>query len=146
MDVSAARGSDPSRADTSSSMRLWFALLGGMAAYAVHLLVGFWVVPAACGAGYADVVPWVVTAATAAAAVVAAAATVVAVRARRGMGRDCVPSELPPEEAPFPRAWDITPASSTAHFVATAGVVLSALALVVVLVAGIPPLLVPPCT
>lgn len=137
---------DARRTGAAASARLWFALLGGMTAYALHLVVGFWAVPAACGAGYGDVVPWIVAAVTVAAVVVAAAALLVAVRARRDLGpQDGAAVDAPPADASFPRAWDVAPATSTAQFMATTGVLLNGLALVVVVVAGLPPLLVPPC-
>lgn len=141
MDLTASRGTG-----AAASARLWFALFGGMAAYAVHLVVGFWAVPAACGAGHDQVVPWVVTGVTVAAVVVAVAAGLVAVRARRELGgQDGADAAPPPADTRLPRAWDVAPATSTAQFMATTGVLLNGLALAVVVVAGLPPLLVPPC-
>lgn len=35
----------------TTSPRLWIATLGGMAAYAIHLVGNYWMVPAACGWG-----------------------------------------------------------------------------------------------
>lgn len=66
----------------TTSPRLWFATLGGMAAYAIHLVGNYWLVPAACVWGTR--VPLYLFAAVL--LVVATSATVVAVRLYRYAG------------------------------------------------------------
>lgn len=137
----------PPRSDTSSSARLWFAFLGGMAAYAVHLVVGFWIVPAACGTAAEGLIPWLEGALTVLLGAVAIAATVVAVVMRRALARDTVARNDVDGAAggESARAWDAAPAWSTARFMATTGIVLSGLGVVVIAFAAVPLLLVSPC-
>lgn len=125
--------------------RLWFALLGGMSAYALHLVVSFWIVPGLCPVR-PGVVPWLVAATTVAAGAVALAATVVGLRARTRLAQ-AQPAPTVPRPPPGhgPPAWDVSPDWSAARFLANAGVLLSGLGLAVVLAAGLPLLLVHPC-
>lgn len=133
------------RSPASSSFRLWFGFLGGMVAYALHLLVGFWVVPAACGTGAEALIPWVEAAVTVLLLAVAVAATVVAVGRRRAVAGRRGPAESTRHATGVLRAWDVAPAGSTAHFMATAGLLLDAIAVLVILFAAVPLLLVTPC-
>jgi hypothetical protein len=125
---------------------LWFALLGGMSAYAVQLLVSFWAVPALCPVR-PGAVPWVVSLTTLVTLAVAVAATVVALRARsqRRAEVQTGPAGPPPPAAGRPSAWDVSTDRSTARFLATAAAVLSALGVGLVVVHGLPLLLVEPC-
>lgn len=143
MDLTAAPRSEPA----SSSARLWFAFLGGMVAYALHLLVGFWIVPAACGTGAEGLIPWLEGAATVVLAAVAVGATVVAVGARRSLADDRRHErrEAAAGGTETSAAWDATPGSSPGHFMATAGVCLNAIAVAVILFAALPLVLVSPC-
>lgn len=132
------------RSPASSSFRLWFGFLGGMVAYALHLLVGFWFVPAACGTGAEALIPWAEAAATLLFLGVAVAATVVAAGARRAVAGRRRQQE-PAAGGGVLRAWDVATAGSTGHFMATAGLLLDAVAVLVILFAAVPLLLVTPC-
>ena len=124
---------------------LWFALLGGMSAYAVQLLVSFWVVPALCPVR-PGAVPWLVSVTTLVTLAVAIAATVAAVRARRrlaGVQAEPVGPRRPADAAPS--SWDISTDWSTTRFLATSGAVLSGLGVALVVLHGLPLLVVEPC-
>lgn len=125
--------------------RLWFALLGGMSAYAVHLVVSFWVVPALCPID-PGVVPWLVTLTTAVTLPVAVVATAVGVRARHRLAEaEPAPAGPSPSRGGAPPSWDISTGPSTARFLATTGAVLSGMGVVLVVFHGLPVLLVDPC-
>ncbi len=70
---------------------LWFGLLGGVSAYAAHLVASFWAVPFACARGG----PGLLHLLAAAMALVAATATAVAVAAWRRLGAGSGSSRLP---------------------------------------------------
>jgi hypothetical protein len=140
MDLTAAP-----RAETSSSFRLWFGFLGGMVAYALHLLVGFWIVPAACGTAAEELIPWVEATATLLFLAMAVAATVVAAGARRAPTADRRTPDPTGRTTGVLRAWDVAPGGSTAHFMASTGILLDAVAVLVILFAAVPLLLVTPC-
>jgi hypothetical protein len=95
-----------------------FAFAGGLAAYAAHLVVSFWLVSAGCPAGTG----LVVAVATVAAAAVAAAAIVTGLRLRRRQRAE----ELPP-------------------WLGRAGVYLSGLALAIIILSGVAAVVLPGC-
>lgn len=109
----------------------WFVLAGGMSAFALHLLAGFYLVPVSCALGSM----WPLYAVTAAFAAVAAAATVMGWRRRRSPG--------PPER----RQW--APGRGAGlhrvQFMIHAGIFLSALGLLIILYAGASMLVFDPC-
>jgi hypothetical protein len=96
-----------------------FAFAGGLAAYAAHLVVTFWLVSAGCPAGTG----LVVAVATVAAAAVAAAAIVTGLRLRR---RQRAEELLPP-------------------WLGRAGVYLSGLALAIIILSGVAAVVLPGC-
>ena len=103
----------------------WFAMLGGMSAYAAHLLVTYWSLPAACA--YATRVPLYL--ATVALAAVAAAATIVGWRQRH---------------QPDPQAIS-DPRTVRRRFMSRVGVFLSFLATLTIIAAGAATPLFDPC-
>ncbi|QBI18381.1 hypothetical protein ER308_01535 [Egibacter rhizosphaerae] len=102
----------------------WFALLGGMSAYALHLIVSYYALPAVCA--YATRMPLYV--ATVIALAVAAGATVAGWRHRR----------IPPGDPEDPRL-------ERQRFMSRAGVVLSLVATLTIIAAGAATLLFDPC-
>lgn len=112
---------------------LWFALLGGPAAWTIHLLASYPLVLLACRLG-TNLPLNLLTAAT---ALLAAAAAAAGWRAWRKLGR-----EGPP---PAGRAIDRATLVGRARFMAVAGAILSVFFTYVILVEGLPPLLQDPC-
>lgn len=101
---------------------LWFALLGGPAAWTAHLLASYPLVPVACREG----ITWPLNVLTAATAAIALAAALTGWWAfRRAGGR---------------AAFDSRPA-----FMALTGLLLSSLFTFAILLAGLPPILQDPC-
>lgn len=110
------------------SPRLWFATLGGMAAYALHLVGNYWLVPAACAWGTR--VPLYVF--TVVLLAVAAATTALAVSlSRRGGGRGHGDATAAMDER--------------VRFMANLGVLLGALAVALILFGGAANFFFDPC-
>lgn len=110
------------------SPRLWFATLGGMAAYALHIVGNYWLVPAACVWGTR--MPLYVF--TVVLLAVAVAATAVAASLSRRDGAD--------------RLGDCTTATGErVRFMARLGLLLGALAVALILFGGAANLFFDPC-
>lgn len=108
---------------------LWFALLGGMSAFAAHLLVVFYLVPVSCAVGSR----WLVVVPTAILGAVALAAAVTGWRLR---GVESAGPDWP--GAPGTRG-------DRARFMAGAGAFLSGLALLIIVYGGISLVVFDPC-
>lgn len=109
----------------------WFVLSGGMAAFALHLLAGYYLVPLACVIGS----NWPLYAVTVALAAVAAAAVGLGWRLRADPG--------PPERPEWAQGRGSR--LHRARFMIHAGIVLSALGLAIILYAGASTLFFDPC-
>lgn len=112
----------------SRSPRLWFATLGGMAAYALHLVGNYWLVPAACLWGTR--MPLYVF--TMVLLVIAAAATAVAVRLSRRGGSSG-------------HGGASTAMDERVRFMSNLGVLLGALAVTLILFGGVGNFFFDPC-
>lgn len=106
---------------------LWLGLLGGPAAWFLHLLVSYSLVRWVCRSGGM----WVMHAATVAALAGAAAVGGLAWRNWRRAGR--------------PRGTDGAGAEGRSRFLSIAGVALAAYSVVLIAVEGIPNFVLPPC-
>lgn len=114
---------------------LWFALLGGPAAWTVHLLASYPLVPLACDLGTALPLH-LLTLTTALASAAAAAAGGLAWRRLR---REPTPGAGQAAEG------DGDDATGRARFMAVAGGILATFFVYVILVEGLPPVLQDPC-
>lgn len=116
----------------TSPPALWFGALGGPTAYAAHLVVSFWMVPAACTGAQL----WMLVLATVLAGAVAAFAAATALRAYRRL-----PAPAQPAAPRRGRRRRAEPAgavatSPRARFLALAGAALSTLSTAIILLAG----------
>lgn len=117
---------------------LWFALLGGPAAWSAHLLASYPLVPVACRMGTTAPLN-ILTAVTAAIAVAAAGTGWWGYRRSRSTGDDGAPGH-----SAGPGRTGGT--ESRAGFMAFAGLLLAILFTFAIVLEGLPPVLQDPCT
>lgn len=131
MTVDPHPGARPSTHRDVPLAALWFALLGGPAAWTAHLLASYPLVPLACDTGSTALLN-ILTAATAMVAAAAAGTGWWAYRRARGAGAPDAPGAGDASE-------------TRAGFMGLAGLLVALLFTFAISIEGLPPLLVDPC-